>query len=93
MFGFIRKPHYSWLSCAYSLVRYRYWNVLNRFASREGFNFLYDSAPWRSHVSNGNAALLASLDAVVPTEQFTLPEGMDTLPLAMVEEFLNTSDT
>lgn len=72
----------------------RYWNVLlsKGGISKEGFNFISDTTPWRSLVSNGNAALLASskLDWLHDHME-TVKEGMTEIPQRLMDEFLNAS--
>ncbi len=71
---------------------YRYWNILGRVASQEGYNFLYDTAPHRSLLSNENAALLGSVQVGDNAQYLTVSEGMDQVPIRMSEEFLNKSE-
>ena len=75
------------------MPHFRYWNILGRVASREGYNFLYDTTPLRSLISNDNAAALGSVRLPLSLPYMTLAEGMDSLPNAMIREFLNESNT
>ena len=72
---------------------HRYLNILGQVASKEGINFLYDTSPMRSLVSNGNAAILVSMRLPDEYALMTVAEGMDSIPNAMMREFLNESDT
>ncbi len=44
------------------LYKQGFWNLITTVASNEGYNFLYDTASWRSLLSNENAAMLASVE-------------------------------
>ena len=81
----------------YSLMLHRFWNLLNTVASHEAFNFLYDTAPWRSLISNQNAAQLAAIalepEEITETEdtRFTLKEGMSSVPEGLRKQFVGAS--
>ena len=55
----------------------RFWNLLSSVGSHEGYHFLYDTSPWRSLLSNENAAMLGSVepDGYVPVVIFLLREN------------------
>ena len=44
------------------LFIYSFWNLLSSVGSPEGYQFLYDTSPWRSLLSNENAAMLGSVE-------------------------------
>jgi hypothetical protein len=74
------------------LYKHGYWNILGRVATSEGYNFLYDTAPYRSLLSNKNAAVLSSVDVDDEGDFMTVNEGMDAIPNNMMDEFLNKSE-
>lgn len=71
---------------------HRYWNMLSKVASYEGILMLSDTSPWRSLSSNGNAALLASVQLEPNVGLYTIDEGMDALPQRLMDQFLAAND-
>lgn len=69
----------------------RLWNILGQVGSKEGYSFLYDTAEWRSFLSNENAAVLGSLSMQESERHMTLSEGMDAVPRTLAERFENAS--
>ncbi|WP_008310937.1 flavin monoamine oxidase family protein [Leptolyngbya sp. PCC 6406] len=74
------------------LWKHGFWNLLYRVLTPQAFQFLKYGSGYDTNVSNGNAVtLLPTGGDYSSTNQYvTLDEGMEALPRALADEFVDT---
>jgi lysine 2-monooxygenase len=73
------------------LWKHGFWELMYRFLSNEGYQFMKDAGGYEGKVANGNAARqLPTTEYTDNTKFLTLRDGCDQLPITLAREFNET---